>query len=161
MRLGGLRSDLSFGSRVLAILVAVSCFGCTGPTKPGGSMVPDVGTARKAIELAMASWKAGKPTGVIESGSPRIQVADSFRQPGQRLERYEILGEAQADKSRDVTVRAFCSNPETIAVIRYRVIGIDPVHVIREEDYQLMSHWEHKMTDETPPSELPHPTARK
>ncbi len=129
--------------------------GCAERVNPDDPMLPDVLTAKKAIEATMVAWKAGRPTGNIEEGSPRIQVADSFRVPGQMLERHEILGETKSEKSRDMTVKVIFSNPAETQIIRYRVIGIDPVLVIREEDYQLIAHWDHKMTEESAPSDQP------
>ncbi len=30
-------------------------------------------------------------------------------------------------------------------MVRFLVVGIDPILVFRQEDYELISHWEHKM----------------
>ena len=139
----GRRSD-----RFLTV-VAMGIIGCSGrPESP--AIVPDSTRGRRAVEAAMASWKAGHPAGIVEPTSPRVQVGDTHRKPGQRLDGYEILGESADARVRTFTIRLALVEPEERPVVRFLVVGIDPVLVFREEDYEMLIHWEHRMDPEAP-----------
>ena len=112
------------------------------------SIVPDPARGRQAIEAAMATWKAGQPTGIVEPTSPRVQVVDTHRKPGQRLVGFEILAESADARVRTFSVRLPLAEPEERPVVRFLVVGIDPVLVFRQEDYELLMHWEHRMDPE-------------
>ena len=100
------------------------------------------------MEATLGCWKAGKPTGRREATVPPVQVMDSFRRPGQVVEGWEILGQTTGDRAVAITVRVKLSNPEGFETIRFLLLGTDPVLVFRQEDYDLMSHFEHKMDPE-------------
>ena len=102
----------------------------------------------------MAAWKAGHPAGVVEPTSPRIQVVDTHRKPGQKLDGYEILAESADGRVRSFTVRLSMIDPEERPVARFLAVGIDPVLIFRQEDFDLLMHWEHKMdeAEAAPPS---------
>src|SRR4051812_14845155 len=72
--------------------------GCREGPRVADRMIPDSPTARRAIDAAMASWMAGRPTGRVESSGPQILVADTMRTAGQSLDRYEILGDTVSGK---------------------------------------------------------------
>lgn len=129
-------------------LVAIFLSGCAGSSNQT-EIVPDSAKARRAVELAMESWKAGRPTGGVEPTEPRIQVIDSNRKPGQTLQGHEIVAETASSRERTFTLRLSLANPDEQISARFLVMGIDPVLVFRQEDYDLMMHWEHKMDPET------------
>jgi hypothetical protein len=91
----------------------------------------------------MKAWQAGEPAGRITSLSPAVEVADTHRRPGQRLVSYEVLGEVQGDSPRCFAVRLTLDNPREEQRARYYVIGIDPLWVLRHEDHEMLSHWDH------------------
>jgi hypothetical protein len=43
------------------------------------------------------------------------------------------------------TVKLTLEDPATELKARYVVVGIDPVWVFRQEDYDMLSHWDHPM----------------
>jgi hypothetical protein len=129
------------------LVVALGMNGCSGrPEAP--AIVPDSAQGRRAIAAAMASWEAGHAAGGVEPTSPRVQVGDTRRKPGQRLEGYEILGETADSRVRTFTIRLALVEPEERPIVRFLVVGIDPILVFRQEDYELLMHWEHPMDPE-------------
>jgi hypothetical protein len=136
---------------LLASLVLTLTVGCGGSPNGNATPLPDPSAARQAMNAALESWKVGRPTGHVEPGSPRIQLNDSFRKPGQILDRYEILGQIAGERAISFVVKATLSNPSEVETIRFLLLGTDPVIVFRQEDYELLSHFEHKM--DPPPNE--------
>ncbi|QEH35639.1 hypothetical protein OJF2_41920 [Aquisphaera giovannonii] len=133
---------------VICGLLAAALAGCHARSAAPANLVPDSARARWAVGRAMELWKAGRPTGVIEPTEPRIQVVDSNRKAGQVLEDYRILAETSSLRERTLSVRVRLRGPDEEAVVRYLVMGADPILVFRQEDYDLMMHWEHKMDPE-------------
>ncbi|MFM2093218.1 MAG: hypothetical protein RIS70_342 [Planctomycetota bacterium] len=131
----------------LASLLGVTMVGLNGcSSRKVADYVPSESAAREALVKALDEWKQGKPAGTIE-GKPAIQVGDSLRTPGQILESYEILGELPEDGGRRFTVQVKLSNPAVEEKLYYIVLGIDPLWVMRREDYNMIGHWEHKMSE--------------
>lgn len=110
--------------------------------------VPAEAIAREAVTAALDSWSTGKPPAKIDGGGRSIQVADTHRREGQTLAGYEILGEAPADGGRRFAVRLRLENPESVEKTHYVVLGVDPVWVFRQEDYDMLAHWDHPMPAE-------------
>ncbi len=135
------------GSRRWFALIAAGLLGCE-PTAAPVSIVPDSSRGRQAIEAAMTAWRAGHPTGTIEPGSPRVQVIDTHREPGRTLVAYEILSDSADARVRTFTLRLGFSETEDRPIVRFLVVGIDPILVFRQEDYELLMHWEHRMDPE-------------
>lgn len=108
--------------------------------------IPPPAKAERAIRAVMEAWKKGNPVGIVEgTNSPIVHVIDSHRNAGQVLVDFEILGEVPGNAPRCFAVKAMLSNPEKTLRLRYVVVGIDPLWVFRHEDYDLLSHWEHRM----------------
>lgn len=137
------RTDVAICVSLLGLAI-VGLSGCS--SRKVSDYVPAESVAREALVKAMDEWKQGKPAGTIE-GKPSIQVGDSLRIPGQILERYEILGELPEDGGRRFTVQVKLANPAAEEKLYYIVLGIDPLWVMRREDYNMIGHWEHKMPE--------------
>ncbi len=108
--------------------------------------VPTASLAREALNKSLEAWKENQPVGLI-AGKPGVQVVDSKRQPGQALDSYEVLGELSESGGRRFSVEVRLSNPVQVEKIDYIVMGIDPLWVVRKEDYNVFGHWEHNMPD--------------
>ncbi len=121
--------------------------------------IPAPEAARRALEAALAAWQNGQRPGRVDAVSPPAQVVDSHRRPGQRLRSYEILGEVKGSGPRCFTVRLLLENPREEQKVRFLVVGIDPLWVFRQEDYDMMAHWEHPMSDEGTPDSKSTPKA--
>ncbi len=131
---------------VLAVACFVSC-GC-GEYDRSSQFVPSVTVAESAVKAGMEAWKKGDPVGLVQGVTkPSVHVVDSHRKPGQQIVSYEILGEVPGNAPRCFAVKATLSGPETTERLRYIVVGIDPLWVFRQEDYDLLSHWEHPMEE--------------
>jgi hypothetical protein len=122
--------------------------GCT--SRPGNAerYVPEPAIARAAVEAALNEWQLGRPPGEIKGLSPAVQVVDTHRKAGQQLEKFEILGEVGGDAGRCISVRVALADPHEELRIRFIVIGINPLWVFRDEDFTMLTHWDHPMTDE-------------
>ncbi len=112
-------------------------------------MVPDSALGRRAVAVAMDSWKEGKEAGRLIEGRPRVQIVDTSRKPGQTLDSYEIVGESAEPRYRVFVVRVTLANPKEERTERFYLLGNDPVVAFLDEDYALISHWDHRMTEAT------------
>ena len=132
----------------LRVLLLVVCFmpcGC-GRLDRSSQFIPSVSIAESAVRAGMEAWKNGEPVGLVQGvAKPSVHVVDSHRKAGQKISSYEILGEVPGNAPRCFAVKANLSGSETIERLRYIVVGIDPLWVFRQEDYDLLSHWEHPM----------------
>jgi hypothetical protein len=127
----------------LTVLLALT--GC-GTDDPG--IVPDSAKGRAVLARAMEAWVAGRPVGMLEGTGPAVQVIDSYRKAGQTLAGYEIQAETATPRARTFSLKLTLEHPDEHALVRYLVVGIDPVLIFRQEDYELLTHFEHKMDAE-------------
>ena len=150
-------------NRPAAIGLAVTAIlcGCTSAPDPN-RFVPAPELARAALEAVLADWQAGLPCDMIERLSVKVYPIDNQRQKGQELAGFEILGEITQPGVRCFAVRLRFQSSVDETKVRYVVHGIDPLYVYRQEDFDLLNHWDHVMpAEEAPPSggEAPEPTA--
>jgi hypothetical protein len=124
------------------LLTCAAFVGCKSRTE--GDYRPSEEHCRRALSAALDAWKSGEPPGRIE-GTPAVQVGDTLRRPGQKLKSYEILGENAGDQGRQFAVRVIFTDPAAEEKIDFILIGIDPIWVFRQEEYDMVTHWEHKM----------------
>jgi hypothetical protein len=138
--------------RVVVCLLAICANGC-GSGKAGiERYVPSETTARRALDAVLTAWKAGETAGPIRLADPplNLEVDDAHRRPNQQLVDFEILGEVAAEGPRSFAVRLFLDSPREELQVRYYLVGIDPLWVMRQEDYDLVVHWDHAMPAEAP-----------
>ena len=131
--------------KVLAIAAVLPCIvACNGSPRGYDRYVPNAAQAEEALAQVMAAWKEGQRAGplTLESTQVTIQVADSRRKPGQRLVEYELLGEVSGEGPRTFVVRLKLDNPSEEVSVRYYLVGIDPLWVFRQEDYDAAAHWD-------------------
>ena len=113
---------------------------------------PSLENLKKRAKALKRAWQNGDAPGKIETPNYSVQVADSQRKPGQRLRDYQILGEAPADAECCYAVRLFLENPTQEQTVRFVVLGLDPVWVMRHEDYMMTLHWDMKMMQDQKPA---------
>jgi hypothetical protein len=123
---------------LLATVTAVAV-GCSSG-KQVGDFTPPEANARKALEAALNHWKGGGQPGDIPGTSPLVQVTDSKWKAGQQLTAFEITGEEPVAGSgpRMFKVRLTPGKGAPVET-KYAVIGIDPLLVYRDEDFQKLS----------------------
>jgi hypothetical protein len=61
---------------------------------------------------------------------------------------YEMLGEVSGEGPRTFVVRLKLDNPVAKREVRYYLVGIDPLWVFRQEDYDALVHWDVCAKDE-------------
>lgn len=121
-------------SRVMIIAASmVMLFGCTGGSTD--RYIPASANARSALETALKTWQSGEKHAPITSSKPEINVFDARWQAGKKLESFEILEEVAGQTPPQFKVRLkVAGQPEETTT--YLVVGIDPLHVFRDADYQ-------------------------
>lgn len=126
------------------VLVALCAEGCASKRRLE-DYTPSSQAGTDAVRAALEAWKSGQPAGDIQGTSPLIHVTDVGRKPDQVLEGFEILGETHGPAGRTIAVTLHLANPTEDVKTRYIVVGIDPLWVYREEDFDLLMHWDHHM----------------
>ena len=110
------------------------------------------------MKTGMEAWLKGEPSGPLAGTQPLVQVVDSHRKRGLTLVRYEILGEVAGNAPRCFAVKAYVKAPqdnaEKLLRLKYIVIGIDPLWVWGQFDYDMLAHWDHPM-EQLEPLETP------
>jgi hypothetical protein len=130
-------SATPFPRAALALAGALLVLGCLGcQDRSYSKYVPAEDQARQALEAALGAWKSGKKFGPVEGASPAVQVVDSRWQAGHKLQSFEVLGEEPGDGPKVFSVRLTLQRPAGQKVVRYVVLGKDPLWVYREDDYK-------------------------
>jgi hypothetical protein len=129
--------------RALWLVALVALAGC-GRQAGYERFVPAEQAARDALEKALASWQRGEPHGAV-AAAPAVQFVDTHHKPNQRLKAFAVLSLAPGEGPRVFTVRLTLDGPAEEVRARYVVLGIDPMWVMRQEDYDMTAHWEHPM----------------
>jgi hypothetical protein len=93
----------------------------------------------------------------VQESAPAIHLVDTHHQPGQMLSAFSVLGPTTGDAHRCYAVRLSLDNPREEVRARFVVLGLDPLWVMRYEDYEMVSHWDHAMPEKIPSSKAPQP----
>ena len=131
--IGGLL-PLAFGGILLV--------GCSKSGKSVSDFMPSTDNGRNALEAALNYWKAGNPPGTVPGTTPPVEVVDAkWKAAPKQLKEFEITGEdaPPADStSRYFKVRLTMKSG-TKQDVRYVVVGIDPLWVYGEKDFEALS----------------------
>jgi hypothetical protein len=122
-----------YGAAQAVGLGLVLCLGCSGGSEK--QFLPSEDVSRKALETALSAWQNGQPMENIGNGSPAIRVTDPRWSAGQKLSGYEILKEENQDGRRYYSVKLKLKAPAREPVVRYVVVGKDPLVVFDEDEY--------------------------
>jgi hypothetical protein len=117
----------------LGLIVMLAAAGCN--SRSTSKYVPPQESARKALEQSLDAWQNGQAPGLI-SDAPQVQAVDSYWRAGQKLVSYEILEEEANEGPRVFSVRLNVVRARQPMVVRYYVVGRDPMLVYREDDYK-------------------------
>ncbi len=123
-------------------ILTLSLAGCGG----GGNerFFPSEPAARDALRLVLEQWQRSEVPAGIPTDTVRIEPVDSQRKSGQRVVHFEILGEVSGGGPKVFVVQLGLEQPRETQTVRFVVLGQDPLWVIREEDYEMISHWDHQ-----------------
>jgi hypothetical protein len=114
-------------------LLAV-CAGCLN--KSDNKYVPSETRARAALEAALTAWRDGKKPDQIEAAPIQVQAVDSLWRAGKELTVYEILAQEPGEGPPVFSVRLTIQGSDQPIVVRYYVVGKDPLWVYSEDDYK-------------------------
>jgi len=149
-----LRTHFAHGRTAMLVAVTALCCGCNSGERPADvstdRFIPSPGRAQAALEAVLVDWQAGRPREMIERLEVKVYPVDNQRKSGQDLDSFEILGEVPYSGARCFAVRLALSNPAQELKVRYVVLGIDPLFVYRQEDLDLLNHWDHMMPADPP-----------
>jgi hypothetical protein len=142
--------------RVWAALFAGALLLAGGCRSNNQRFIPAEEAARRTLETALTAWQNGTvPPGLVQEASPAIQLVDTHHHPNQKLTAFTVLGPTTGDAHRCYAVRLTFDNPREEVRARFVVLGLDPLWVLRYEDYEMISHWDHAMPEKTPPPKRP------
>jgi hypothetical protein len=150
------------------LLAALLGSGCAREAERTAALrPPDPDMSRTALTTALDAWKSGRRVaGALLGDDPAVGVVDTL-QADRPLVDYEILGAlGTLPEARPFAVRLELDDPRESITTRYMVLGKNPLWVFRQEDYELILHWEHKMSAEEhegesePEAESPHDVGR-
>lgn len=123
---------------ILLTFVSAGVLGCGGTST--SSYVPKGNDAQDALKLALDAWKngqTGEPAGKLPSGAT-VRGIDADWAAGRKLASYEIVKELPAEAEaapRKLVVKLTYEEGSPIEATYY-VVGIDPVQVFRDKDYE-------------------------
>lgn len=125
--------------RLIIIVMVIGFTGCRH--KSASEFTPSSDKGRAALDTALKSWKDGqKPGTVAGTSKPVVQVVDSDWSDGQKLTSYEIVNDEPpaGQGPRTFTVRLTTGDGKAREV-KYMVVGIDPLLIYRDMDYDKLS----------------------
>jgi hypothetical protein len=109
--------------------------------------MPPAAVAREAVTAALEGWRRDKPPDRVDNGSRTVEIADTHRREGQTLADFDVLGELAPDSGRRFAVRLQLENPSQVEKAQFVVVGINPLWVFRQEDFDMIAHWDHPMPE--------------
>jgi hypothetical protein len=129
------------------LAVASVAAGCgDAPKGPPEFVAPDLQPSKAALVASLDAWKGGRrDSGVVIGSRPAVGVVDAARGDRPLLD-YEVVGPLMVvGKARPFAVRLVLGEPRETVATRYLVMGKDPLWVFRQDDFDRMIHWEHRM----------------
>ena len=98
-------------------------------------MLPSDEVARAALESALKAWQGGGKPGPLAGTQPPVVVHDTPWALGAKLESFEILQAESSGAEKRFEVRLALRKPAGVQEVHYYVLGLGPVMVFRDEDY--------------------------
>jgi hypothetical protein len=137
-----------FVSLAYLIGLAACTPGCGRADQAGAApaFMPSWPEARQALELVLTAWYNAPAPVPPSFDSSEVKLLDKQRKPGQRLLAFQIVAQTDAENARQFTVRLNLEGEEKPQLVKYNILGRDPVWVIRLEDYENFAHWEMEMS---------------
>jgi hypothetical protein len=139
-------------------LLCACAVGCGQPDDRSdyARFLPGWPEARSAVVTSLTDWRENSPPFPPSRLLDGVVFTDKQRKPGDQLRSFAILSESDVESSRQFTVRLVVAGEDRPRLVRYNVLGRDPVWVFRLEDFEKICHWEHPMNDEeSSPSQPP------
>jgi hypothetical protein len=125
-------------------------------TRRAQRYIPTEEAAERTLKTALTAWQNGqRPPSLVQETSPAIHLVDTNLKPGQKLARFTVLGPTTGDAQRCYAVRLNFADPPEEVRARFVVMGLDPLWVVRYEDFERMCHWampDHPTEPKKPPT---------
>jgi hypothetical protein len=134
-------SRCHLGPLTCVVFAAVLVGGCGGPQRGYERFIPSEEAGQAALETALSAWRDGQQPGLMREAGPAIRLVDSQHKPGQKLTAFTVLGPTTGDAPRCYAVRLTFDEPREEVRGRFVVFGLDPLWVMRYEDYEVVMHW--------------------
>jgi hypothetical protein len=128
-----------------ALVASTPGCGWRGGETATPGFVPSWAEARHALELSLSTWRDATSPLPVSFDIPAVQFVDQLRKPNQRLLSFQILRQTEIENARQFTVKLNLEGDETPQLVKYNVLGRQPVWVFRLENYEMTAHWEHFM----------------
>jgi hypothetical protein len=135
---------------VLCALVAGLCLSACRPSNYRTRYIPQESVGRAALNAALSGWQQGDRRQLALDDGTVVEVIDVSRRAGQKLRNFNVLGDISVEGGRWFEVQLTLDDPSQIEHARYCVIGIDPLFVFRQSDYEQLAHWDHPMPADPP-----------
>jgi hypothetical protein len=115
----------------LMLMVPTALNGCGGGSTP----LTPAEVARKALQASLDAWKAGKPASSLADEKPSIEAVDFEWKAGKVLSDYTIDGETPGQGTQTFDATLTLKGATGPAKVQYMVLGLDPVRIYRDEDF--------------------------
>jgi hypothetical protein len=132
---------------VCLIALVASTLGCerqSGETATPRYM-PSWDEARQSLESVLSTWRDAPSPLPTSFDTRAVRFVHKRQKTNQRLQTFQILGQTDIENARQFTVRLNLEGEESPQLVKYNIVGRDPVWIFRLEDYEMLSHWEHDM----------------
>ena len=115
----------------LTFLATLALAGCGG----GGAPLAPMDVARRALLTSLEAWKAGKPPRSLADQKPVIETIDFEWKAGKILSDFALGDEAPGEGVQVVSATLTIKGEPRPKVAKYMILGLDPVRIFRDEDY--------------------------
>jgi hypothetical protein len=116
---------------ISALLFTIALSGCGSTSAPLSS----ADQARKSLEAGLEAWKAGRPASSLTEGKPAVDFVDFQWKGGAKLAAYSIVSDRAEPDAHTFAVELTTADGKAPKQVEYKAIGIDPIHILRDEDY--------------------------
>jgi len=132
------------GRRIAVLALLAASLGCFRE-RSNQDFYPPTDRAEKALAAVLRAWQSGDTSDELADGESLYRLVDSRRDKGVALEGFEIIGEVPGERGRWFEVDLQAADGGTVQRVKYAVVGIRPLWIFRQEDYDMLSHWDHTM----------------
>jgi len=93
---------------------------------------------------SLTAWRDAPSPLPVSFHIPSVEFVDNHRGPQQRLLAFQIVGQSDIENARQFTVRLNLEGEDSPQLVKYNILGRDPLWVFRLEDYEMIVHWDMK-----------------
>ncbi len=137
----------TLAAMIAAAVALLAACNSTDRTPPSPPFLPSWSEARASLESALTAWRDSRAPLPESFDTTATKFVDKHRKPNQRLRDFEILGQTEIENARQFTVRLHLDGEDAPQLIKYNVLGRQPVWIFRLDDYEMFLHWEHSMDE--------------